>query len=156
MRDKALIGARVVAIFEATKGILILVAGIGLLRLVHQDVQATAGKLIAHLHLNPARHHPEIFINALNTVSDVHLWALACLAFVYALFRIAEGYGLWFEKTWAEWLAALTGAIYIPFEVIHLIHSLTILNVSILVVNIAIVAFMVWLLWKRNGGNAVA
>src|SRR4051812_37503034 len=45
-------GVRLVATLEATKAFLVLLAGFGLLRLVHHDVSAIAAKLITRLHLN--------------------------------------------------------------------------------------------------------
>lgn len=61
---------RVVAIFEAVKGALILLAGFGLLSLVHRDVHALAAQLIAHAHLNPASRYPHIFLDAASHTSD--------------------------------------------------------------------------------------
>jgi len=154
-RDGALMGTRAIAVFEATKGAAVLAVGIGLLRLAGEDVHATGSELISHMHLNPAKHHPEIFVNAISAFSDVHLWTLACLAFVYAFFRLAEGVGLWFDKAWAEWLAALTGGIYIPLEAATLVERPSVFKVSILATNLAIVAFMAWLIWRRRKGGAV-
>ena len=68
---------RLVALFEGFKGILVLVAGSGLLLLVHRDVHALAVQFIAHSHLNPASRYPEIFLEFAGRVQDGRLLLLA-------------------------------------------------------------------------------
>ena len=43
------------AAFEALKGVIVLVAGFGLARLIHGDVQQAAEDLVDRLHLDPAK-----------------------------------------------------------------------------------------------------
>ena len=73
IRDHSRGGLRVVAIFEATKGLLVLFAGFELLAFIHKDLHLAAEQLVRHLHINPARHYPRIFIDAANHLNDVHL-----------------------------------------------------------------------------------
>jgi hypothetical protein len=61
---------RTVAVFEATKGALVLLVGFGSLSLVHHDIQQAAEHLIAHTHLNPASRYPHIFIDVANQLKD--------------------------------------------------------------------------------------
>jgi uncharacterized membrane protein (DUF2068 family) len=110
-------GVQVVAIFEALKGTLVLVAGFGLLSLVHRDLEAMAERLVEHSHLNPAHHYPRVFIEAASHTNDSRLRTLAALAFLYAVIRLTEAYGLWHMKVWAEWFAIISGSIYLPIEV---------------------------------------
>ena len=98
-------GIRAIALFEAAKGLLVLVAGLGLLSLVHRDVAALAERLVHFSHLNPASKYPHIFIDAAAGVTDVKLWMLAGGAGAYAVVRLVEAYGLWMGRAWAEWLA---------------------------------------------------
>ena len=51
------------ALLEGAKGVLVLAAGLGLFALAHRDVQAIAEDLVRHLHLNPARRFPRIFLH---------------------------------------------------------------------------------------------
>ena len=57
-------GIRVVALFEAAKGAVVVMAGLGLLALIHRDAQAVAEEIVRHLHLNPVKHLPHIFLDA--------------------------------------------------------------------------------------------
>jgi uncharacterized membrane protein (DUF2068 family) len=135
-------GVRLIAVFEALKGTLVLLAGFGLLALVHHDVQAFAERLVRHSHLNPARHYPRIFIEAAARTSDSRLRILAALAFAYAVIRLVEAYGLWHMKVWAEWFAIIAGSVYLPVEVYEVFQRLTWTRAGVLLVNLFIVAYL--------------
>ena len=139
-------GIRIVAAFEAAKGLLILLAGFGLLSLVHRDVQQTAENFVTHFHLNPASHYPRIFIQLAGNISDSKLWMMATFALAYASIRLAEAYGLWLERKWAEWLAVISGCIYLPIEIYELMIGFTPIKISTLIVNLAIVIYMTYVL----------
>lgn len=141
---------RTVALFEAAKGLLALVGASGLLVFAHRDLQALALRLLAHLHLNPAAHYPHIFVQAIGQLQDQRLALLALGAAAYALLRLAEAYGLWTGRAWAEWLAAASGAVYLPLEVAELLHRPGWLSAGLLLVNAGIVVLMLSALRQRG------
>ena len=143
-------GLRTIALFEAAKGAIVLIIGFGLLSFLGRDADVFAEHLVNRLHLNPAHHYPQIFIQAMADVTDSKLWALAGLAALYSAIRFAEAYGLWYSRRWAEWLAALSGGVYIPVEVYEIAHRASWLKIGALVINLAIVAYMVWLLTENR------
>lgn len=134
---------RVVALFEAAKGTLVLLTGFSALSLIHHDAQRFAEQLVGHLHLNPAKHYPRIFIDTAAHLTDARLWMLATLAATYGLVRFVEAYGLWRGRRWAEWFAAVSGGIYIPFEFYELFQGINWLSLGALVANVLIVGLMV-------------
>ena len=146
-------GERVVAAFEAAKGLLVLLVGFGLLTVVDADVQQVAEELVRTLHLNPAKRLPRIFLDAAERHADLHLWTLAAFAFGYAVLRLAEAFGLWFGKRWAEWFAVASGAFYIPFEVYALWERATWVRAATLAANVAIVTYVGLTLWRRMQGR---
>ena len=147
---------RPIAVFEAFKGAIVLIAGFGLLSFLDRDNEVYAEQIIRHLHLDPAAHYPQIFIVAMARLEDSHLWALAGFAALYAAFRFVEAYGLWYARRWAEWLAALGGAVYVPIEIYELVHRVTWLRIGALVVNLLVVAYMIWLLTENRRRQAAA
>ena len=149
-------GLRAVALFEALKGTLVLVVGFGLLSFLGHDTELFAGQLIRRLHLNPAHHYPHVFIEAMTAVTDSRLWLFAGLAVFYSTIRFVEAYGLWHERRWAEWLAALSGAVYVPVEIYELALHVTWLKLGALVLNLVVVAYMVWLLAENRRKHAAA
>lgn len=143
-------GLRTIALLEAAKGAIVLVIGFGLLSFLGRDADAFAEHLVNRLHLNPAHHYPHVFIQAMADVTDSGLWMLAGLAAVYSIVRFVEAYGLWYHRRWAEWLAALSGGVYVPVEIYEIAHRASWLKIGALVVNLAIVAYMVWLLTENR------
>ena len=143
-------GLRVIAAVEGAKGALVLAMGAGLHHLVHHDVRAFAVHLLHQFHLNPASHYPSIFLNATENLTDARLQMLALGALAYAALRFIEAYGLWRTQRWAEWLAAVSGGIYIPFELYHIGLHVTAVKLGLLAVNVAIVAYMASILWQSR------
>ncbi len=146
---------RAIAGLEASKGLITILAGFGLLSLVHADLQQLAEQLVGHLHLNPASRTPRIFLDFAGRLTDGRLFLLACLAFGYAGIRFIEAYGLWFARLWAEWFAALSGGVYVPFELYELTHSVTLLKGAMLVINLGIVAYMSRALIARYRSHSI-
>ncbi len=135
-------GIRVVAVFEALKGALVLSAGLGLLSLLHHDLQAAAERLVRHSHLNPAHHYPRIFLEAASQTSDSRLRGLAAFAFLYAALRLIEAYGLWHMRVWAEWFAIIAGSVYLPLEVYEIFKRATWMRAIVLLINLFIVVYL--------------
>jgi uncharacterized membrane protein (DUF2068 family) len=139
-------GLRIIAIFEAAKGILILLTGFGLLAYIHKDLHLAAEQLVRQFHLNPASHYPRIFLDLAGHVTDGQLWALASAALLYATARFIEAIGLWLQQQWAEWFGVLTGGLYIPLELFEIARGVTWPKVTLLVVNAGIVGYLAYVL----------
>jgi uncharacterized membrane protein (DUF2068 family) len=147
-------GLRAVAILEASKGALVVGAGLGLLSAVHQDLQALAERLVRHSHLNPARHYPRIFIEAAAHTSDSRLRSLAVLAFLYAGVRFIQAYGLWRMKVWAEWFTVIAGSVFLPVEVYEMFERTTWTRAIVFLSNLLIVAYLVYVLLSNRRARA--
>jgi uncharacterized membrane protein (DUF2068 family) len=146
------VGIRVIAAYEAAKGALVLMAGTGLLLLVHQNAQEFAERLVTHLHLDPAKRIPRIFLHVMTEVTPTRLRWLAVGALTYAVARFIEAYGLWRERHWAEWLGIVTAAVYVPFEVKALIRRPGAEPLVALALNLTIVLYLAQVL--RAGGDS--
>ncbi len=142
------------ALFEAAKGCLAVLTGFGLLWLVHGDVHGIVERLVTDLHVNPANKYPRVFLNAATVVTDRRLWLLSGLVFFYAAVRLLEGYGLWLQKRWAEWLAACSAGVYLPIEIYEIIHRATLVKMLVLAINLAVVVYMSYVLWKSKAHTA--
>lgn len=128
-------------------------AGLGLLAVVHRNVQQVAEEIVQHLHFNPARGFPRIFLDAAASATDARLWSLALTAMAYALVRFVEAYGLWRQRVWAQWFGILSGGIYLPIEVFELTVSVTPVKIAILAVNLFIVGALSWIRWRAKGSG---
>jgi uncharacterized membrane protein (DUF2068 family) len=116
---------------------------------------------VADLDLNPGRG---FFSNLLVTVlrpigllppRTVHWIALGTVAF--AALELTEAVGLARRRRWAEYLTVMAGTIGIPFELDAVRHHVTVLRVSFLLINVAIVLYLAWQkhLFGLQGGRAI-
>jgi uncharacterized membrane protein (DUF2068 family) len=151
MRDP---GLRMVAVVEAAKGTLVLAVGAGLFSLVHRDVQAMAEHIVRIFHLNPAGHAPRVFLDLAEHLTSSRLQFLALGAAAYASLHLVEAYGLWRGRRWAEWLTVVAGGLYIPVELYELGKSVTWPKLSLLAVNLVIVAYLARVLWRTRKPRA--
>ncbi|MFA4382002.1 DUF2127 domain-containing protein [Xanthomonas perforans] len=103
-----------IALLEAVKGTLALLAATGLEILGPLPLQNAVITLIRRFNLDP--DHGAL-PSLLKTISPdaVHLAAAAMLA--YGLLHVVEAWGLWRAKAWASVLGCLSAAIYLPFDI---------------------------------------
>jgi uncharacterized membrane protein (DUF2068 family) len=141
---------RAVATIEFIKGLVVLLAGFGVLSLVHRDAWDVAESFLEWLHISPDAHYAQVFLNLADQVTDGKLWFAATGAIGYSCLRFAEAYGLWFERVWAEWLALVSGALYLPFEIYEIIRRPDAIRVGIFLINLAVVLYMAYLRWEGH------
>jgi uncharacterized membrane protein (DUF2068 family) len=60
--------------------------------------------------------------------------------------RFTEAYGLWHERTWAEWVAFLSGTLLLPWEIRELFRGLAFWRCALLIGNLAVVCFMLYII----------
>ena len=138
------------ALFEALKGTLALLAAGGLFYLIPHDFYRVIVELVGRLHLNAGKGYPNVFVRILEDTTNAQLWLIGALVLVYAAVRFAEAYGLWLGRRWAEWLAALSGGIYVPVEIYELTRGASWIKVGALLLNAAIVVCLCRVLWRTR------
>jgi len=141
---------RTIALFEAAKGLLALAAACGLLSLRHTDLHVATDAFLLRHGIDPERRFTRLFIESVAQATNHHAGQLVALGFAYALIRLAEGYGLWLGKHWAEWFAVISAALYLPLEVQHLAHHATLLNASVICFNLVLVMYLARLLNQQR------
>ncbi len=138
---------RAVATFELTKGLIVLLSACSFLLLVHkEDPWDIADGLLRLLHISPDHHFAQVFLDWADNLTATKLWAIAAVAVAYSFLRFAEAYGLWYAKAWAEWIALVSGTLYLPFEIYKVIHRASLFHVSVLLINLAVVLYMIYAL----------
>jgi uncharacterized membrane protein (DUF2068 family) len=145
---------RTIAIFEVVKGLTAIIASTGLLNMTHQNVHQVTTWLINLFQLDSDAHYFKTLFDYTDLLNNDDLHLIVLMASGYAAIRFAEGYGLWKSRAWAEWLAAVSGAIYLPIEISHLLKHASIINITVLATNAAVVVYMIYRLrWRRIVGS---
>ena len=86
----------------------------------------------------------------LGSFNQAQILSIAVLACFMGALRWVEAGGIWFNQSWAQWLAVFSGFIYSPFEVNELIHRFSWLMVVILFINTLIVAYLLYVLYEKS------
>lgn len=134
---------RAIALLEIAKGVGVFLLGVTLLA-IHRNAEDYAASMLYHLHMDPDRRLARMLMDASLSVSDARLWTIAAAVVTYCAVRFVEGWGLWNRRVWAEWFALLSGAMYLPFEILKLIERVDWERVGVLAVNIVIVLYMLY------------
>ncbi|MBO0859957.1 MAG: DUF2127 domain-containing protein [Chloracidobacterium sp.] len=136
------------ALFEALKGLLVILAGLGLVVFVHHDTWTILERLA--FNLNPARHYPRIFIEVTRRLTNAQLALVATGAFAYSSLRFTEAYGLWRARAWGQWIGIISGVIYLPVAVIAMFCGPSVLKVILLVLNILLIAYLSFIRYRQS------
>jgi uncharacterized membrane protein (DUF2068 family) len=135
---------RLIAIFKLVKALTLIVLGFGALRLIHENNAADAmTHLAGRLGFNPGGLYLDHALAKLVNLPPKDFRDLGIGSFVYAALFLIEGLGLWFAKPWAEWFTAIITGSLVPLEIFEIHRNPTITKVIVLLLNIAIVAYLV-------------
>lgn len=135
-------GLKAIALFEGAKGIFVLLVGFELLHLLGTDVQEASSQIVHHLGLNHGAL-AGVLRRLFENITDRNVFMMAGLALLYSALRLIEAVGLWFAKPWAEWLAILSGSLYVPVEMYKLIQHPTWIRVAITLGNLLLVFYLI-------------
>ena len=139
-----------IAIFKLFKGVLLLVIGIGALKLLHRDVGEVVSHWIDVLRVDPEnRFIHGLLVQALS-VTPKQLEAASVGTFFYSGLLLTEGLGLLLRKRWAEYFTIISTAGLIPLEVYEVNRHLTATKIVVLLVNVAIVIYLVARVRQRD------
>ncbi len=120
-------------------------------RILH-DLQGGLGGPMAS-----SRHGVVHDLQRLFAVSIRNLYVLGVAIAAYAVVQGVEAIGLWLGRRWAAYLTFVETAVFVPYEIYELTKSVTTLKVLALVINLAIVAYLLFskrLFGLRGGGRA--
>src|SRR3954468_4505153 len=132
------------------RGALLLAAGVYLLFHLSSDFGRLADHAIRAIELDPRRPFLHRFVAYLHRLHAPELRIAALFALGYGALELVEGTGLWLDRLWAEYLTVIATSLLIPVEIYELVRNPSIWEAGGLAVNVAIVAYLVWGLWRRR------
>lgn len=141
---------RAIAVFKFFKAALLIALGVGLFRMLHRNVGDVLEHWCEALRLDPGSHYLNRALAKAANVSPGQMKKLGSGSFLYAGLFLAEGTGLWLRKRWGEWLTVIITSSLVPFEIYEIARQVSLGKVAALVLNLAIVAYLIWHMRKKG------
>ena len=147
-------GLHAIAVLEGVNGVLALLVAASVILLTGEDLHTIVQQDVNLGPLSFSIHHIRTVLLFVEKLMQNNLILVVVIALMYASFRFVMAFGLWHRLRWTEWFAFISGSLYIPFEIYALYHQLNVINVSILLFNLAIVSYLYWVLRRGPGSKA--
>ena len=145
---------RLIAIFKLFKAVTLIAVGLGALHFIRDNnAAASATNLIGRLGFSPGGRYLDHALAKIAQLPPKDFLDLGIGSFIYAALFLTEGIGLWLAKPWAEWFTAIITGSLVPLEIFEIHRHLTVTKVIVLVVNIAIVVYLVLRIRKERTGR---
>lgn len=135
-------GLVVIAVFKIVKGLLLLLVGLGLLKLVHAEIATLFSLLIEALHLDADSRLLHALVLKVDALQPHSVLMMGAVSLSYAGLLLIEGVGLWREVSWAAYLTVTSTSLLLPFEVYEVLQKVTALRISVLLLNLGIVFYL--------------
>ena len=135
---------RLIALFRFAKAVLLIISGLAAFHLMRPGVAARVGDWLSAMPFAAQHAFVRHGIAKLTHLSPKRIEELAIVAFLYAALFLTEATGLWLDQIWAEWLTVIATTTFIPFEAYEVVKKVTVLRIAILLVNIAIVVYLIY------------
>lgn len=139
-----------IAVYKLLQAALLVSVAVGALRLLHRDVASILANLADKWSVDTEGRLITFLLNKASLVDDHMLRRISFFLFCYAVVGLIEGIGLYLEKVWAEWFTSIITASFLPFEIMELMHRVTWFRIGLLVVNLAVLAYLLGHLLRRR------
>lgn len=145
--DRALLA---IAVFKFVKGLVLLALACGAMNLLHKDVALHVERWLEQLRIDPDNRYIGTLLSKVQLVHTKELKELSALGAGYAALFLTEGIGLLLRQRWAEWLTIIATSSLMPLEIYELIKEFTPLRLLLLLVNAALVLFLVYRVRQKH------
>ena len=132
-----------IALFKLVKALALIAVGIGALKYLHKDLAASVLHWVNVLRVDPDNRFIQPILAKVFSVTPRQLRELSAGTFFYAALLLIEGVGLLLRKHWAEYFTIITTGALLPLELYDLAKHVTMVKTIVLVINAAIVWYLV-------------
>ena len=143
-------GLLLIGLFKLAKSALFFCLGIGAIHLLHKDIGDEVLRLAAALKFDPESRFVSLVLDKVDLIDAHRLREISLATFGYSAVALTEGLGLLLEKVWAEYLTLILTVSFLPWELYELVRRPSGFRVSLLLINLAVLWYLVWLL-RRKG-----
>ena len=133
-----------IGVWKLLEATLFLILGIGALKLLHKDLVDVVTRFIIDLGRDPEGHLANLILDKVAMIDPHRLKQISIAIFAGAALHVVEGVGLVLRKVWAEYVTLILTASFLPWEVIEIIRHTTWIKVGLLLLNLAVVIYLVF------------
>lgn len=133
-----------IALERAVRGLLLIALGVALLTHPHANWAKDISDAARHLGLDPNGNGIHKVLDKIRHISPREEVFFGIVALAYGALEGVEAYGLFRRRRWGEWLTVVATSLLLIPEVWELTKNATLLKVGGLVVNLLIVAYLLW------------
>ena len=135
-----------IAAFKYLKSALLVALALSLFHLRHPDAVAQLADWLRALPVATGHQFVTLAIHEVLGLDPHTIGLFMAVALTYATLYAVEGFGLWRGARWAEYLTVISTSLFIPVEIWECIAHFSPMKPVGLAINIAIVAYLVYLL----------
>lgn len=146
-------GLMIIAVFKFLKGSALLLVGFGALHFLHRDLAADIAHWVDLLRIDPHNHYLLWLMEKVTKVDETKLREFSVGTFFYSALFFTEGTGLALRKRWAEYLTIISTSSLLPLEVYEIYVAPSLARFAILLINLAVVAYLIYELRTRGTGH---
>jgi uncharacterized membrane protein (DUF2068 family) len=140
-----------IATERAFRSLVLITVGIALVSHPHADWAAEVSRLAERLGLDPRNNWVQKLMRDVARIHANQDLFFGLVALAYGALEGVEAYGLFRRRRWAEWLTVLATSLLLIPEIWELTKSTTVLKVGVLLVNVLVVAYLLWRLRTSRG-----
>lgn len=146
-RDRGLL---LIGLFKLGKAVLFFALGMGAIHLLHKDIGDEVMRLATALKFDPESKFVTLLLDKADLIDEHRLKQIGLATFAYSALALTEGVGLMLEKVWAEYLTLCLTVSFLPWELYELVRQPNLFRLSLLLINLAVLAYLVWLLRRKR------
>jgi uncharacterized membrane protein (DUF2068 family) len=146
-RDRGLL---LIGLFKLGKSLLFFCLGCGAIHLLHKDLGDEVMRWVTSLKFDPESRFVSLLLDKVDLIDAHRLREISLATFGYSAVALTEGVGLLMEKVWAEYLTLILTISFLPWELYELARKPDWFRLSLLVTNLAVLAYLVWLLRRKK------
>jgi uncharacterized membrane protein (DUF2068 family) len=107
-------------------------------------------RLATALKFDPESRFVSLLLDKADLIDAHRLKEIGLATFAYSALALTEGVGLLLEKVWAEYLTLVLTVSFLPWELFELARRPDWFRLSLLLINLAVLWYLVWLLRRKK------
>ena len=143
-------GLLLIGLFKLGKSLLFFCIGVGAIHLLHKDLGEEVLRLAARFNFDSESRVVSLLLEKVDLIDAHRLREIGFGTFAYSALALTEGVGLLLEKVWAEYLTLILTISFLPWELYELARRPDWFRVGILITNLLVLAYLVWLLQRKK------